>query len=767
MTAQDKALKENTASSPLPIVAPGTCVETGEQAKLVLGMYGHLVETVREYNPSADFPQIDKAFRYADTHHNGQLRKDGSPFVTHPLAVAQIIAEELRLDSESIEAALMHDCIEDTSATYAEIAKEFSPAVADLVEGVSKLTRVQYASKEEEQMENLRKMLMAMAKDIRVILIKLADRTHNMRTMEYQTAEKQRQKSLETMEIYAPIAHRLGMQRIKWELEDLSLKYLDPVGYTEITQSLEKKQREHESFMERVQAQIEARLKEQHVPYLRVYGRMKHPYSIYRKMYAQNKTMDEVLDLFAFRVIVDTVADCYNVLGIIHDLYRPILGRFKDYIGTPKPNMYQSLHTTVIGADGIPFEVQIRTEEMHEIAEYGVAAHWKYKQGISGSAGEHNYEWVRRLLENQENTDAEEFVHTLKVDMFADEVFVFSPRGDVTNLPAGATPIDFAYSIHSAIGNRMTGAKVNGRIVQFDYHLRNGDVVEVMTSKSAHGPSRDWVKIARSSNARSKIRQWFKREKRDENIVNGRQSFESELKRTGVTLKELTNEENLPNVLKKLSYNSLDDMYAAIGYGGVSALKVMGRLREDIQRILHQHQTERQAEVPVADQPQQTRPAVPQRAKGEQGIVVEGLTNCLVKFSKCCTPVPGDDIVGFITRGYGISVHRADCPNADPARRKPEEAGRWIKVSWGGNTRESYRTTLEVVAKDRLNLIVDISTVLSSTKTHVSSMNARSTPDGFALITLDTDVSGSQQLQTVMRRIEQISGVMRVTRPAG
>ena len=349
-------------------------------------------------------------------------------------SVAQIIAEELRLDSESIEAALMHDCIEDTSATYAEIAKEFSPAVADLVEGVSKLTRVQYASKEEEQMENLRKMLMAMAKDIRVILIKLADRTHNMRTMEYQTAEKQRQKSLETMEIYAPIAHRLGMQRIKWELEDLSLKYLDPVGYDEITRSLAAKEAEHEAFMDRVQAQIEERLKEQHVPYLKVYGRMKHPYSIYRKMYAQNKTMDEVLDLFAFRVIVDTVADCYNVLGIIHDLYRPILGRFKDYIGTPKPNMYQSLHTTVIGADGIPFEVQIRTEEMHEIAEYGVAAHWKYKQGISGNAGEHNYEWVRRLLENQENTDAEEFVHTLKVDMFADEVFVFSPRGDVTNL---------------------------------------------------------------------------------------------------------------------------------------------------------------------------------------------------------------------------------------------------------------------------------------------------------------------------------------------
>ena len=725
-----------------------------------------LENTVREYNPGADFKRIRESYEFAKLHHGEQRRKSGELYITHPLAVAQIVAEELHLDSESIEAALLHDVIEDTDATYDDVAKLTSPTVADLVEGVSKLTRIQYATKEDEQMENLRKMLIAMSKDIRVILIKISDRLHNMRTMEYQTPAKQKQKSLETMEIYAPIAHRLGMQRMKWELEDLSLKYLDPIGYDEIVSKLDAKRPEYDALMSRTQAQIDQRLNEMGIKHI-VYGRMKHPYSIYRKMFSQNKSLDEIFDLFAFRVVVDTVSDCYNVLGVIHDLYKPILGRFKDYIGTPKPNGYQSLHTTVMGNEGIPFEVQIRTTEMHEIAEYGVAAHWKYKQNGQGAGTEGKYEWVRRLLENQEGADAEEFIHSLKVDMFADEVFVFTPNGDVINLPAGATPIDFAYTIHSAVGNHMTGAKVNGRIVQFDYHLRNGDVVEVMTSKSAHGPSRDWVKIARSSNARSKIRQWFKREKRDENIVNGRQSFESELKRTGVTLKELTNEENLSNVLKKLSYNSLDDMYAAIGYGGISALKVMGRLREDIQRILHQHQTERQAEVPVADQPQQTRPAVPQRAKGEQGIVVEGLTNCLVKFSKCCTPVPGDDIVGFITRGYGISVHRADCPNADPARRKPEEAGRWIKVSWGGNTRESYRTTLEVVAKDRLNLIVDISTVLSSTKTHVSSMNARSTPDGFALITLDTDVSDSRQLQTVMRRIEQISGVMRVTRPAG
>ena len=729
--------------------------------------FDHLVETVRGYSPSANFDLIRSAFEFADKAHEGQLRKDNSPFVTHPLAVAQIVAEELHLDSESIAAALLHDTIEDTAATHEQIAELFSPTIANLVEGVSKLTRVHYTSKAEEQMENLRKMLLAMSKDIRVILIKISDRLHNMRTMEYQTPEKQKQKSFETMEIYAPIAHRLGMQKMKWELEDLSLKYLDPVGYQEIVEALDEKAAEYDGFMASIHDQITSRLKQVGIDGY-VYGRMKHPYSIYRKMYTQNKSLDDVFDLFAFRVIVDTVADCYNVLGVIHDLYKPVLGRFKDYIGTPKPNMYQSLHTTVVGESGIPFEVQIRTKEMHEVAEYGIAAHWKYKQNGQGAGDEQNYEWVRRLLENQEGADAEDFIHSLKVDMFSDEVFVFTPQGDVINLPSGATPIDFAYNIHSAVGNHMVGAKVNGRLVQFDYRLQNGDIVEVITAKTAHGPSRDWVKIARSSNARSKIRQWFKREHRDENIVNGRASFESELKRTGVTLKELTNEENLPGVLKKLAYNTLDDMYAAIGYGGVTSLKLIGRLREEIQKILKQHQADRQAEVPVeAGKPEATRPAVPTRAGGEQGIVVEGLDNCLVKFSKCCTPVPGDEIVGFITRGYGVSVHRRDCPNAAPERRRPEEAGRWIKVSWGTNTRESYRTALQVVAKDRLSLIMDVSTALAAIKTRVSSLNARSTPDGFTLITMDVDVSDREQLRGVIRRLEQISGVMRVTRPAG
>ncbi len=556
--------------------------------------YENLEKTVRGYNPAADFQHIRAAFEFAAEAHKDQKRKSGEPYIIHPLAVAQIVAEELRLDSESIEAALLHDVIEDTAATHEQVSKLFSPTIADLVEGVSKLTRIQYATKEDEQMENLRKMLIAMSKDIRVILIKISDRLHNMRTMEYQSPAKQKQKSLETMEIYAPIAHRLGMQRIKWELEDLSLKYLDPIGYEEIVSKLEAKHQEYEDFMRRIQIQIDDRLKELDIDHI-VYGRMKHPYSIYRKMFNQNKSLDEIFDLFAFRVIVNTVGDCYNVLGVIHDLYKPILGRFKDYIGTPKPNGYQSLHTTVIGADGLPFEVQIRTKEMHEIAEYGVAAHWKYKQNGQGAGTEGRYEWVRRLLENQEGADAEDYIHSLKIDMFSDEVFVFTPGGDVQNLPAGATPIDFAYAIHSAVGNRMVGAKVNGRIVTLDHVLKNGDIVEILTSKNAKGPSRDWMKIARSSEARSKIRQWFKKEKKEENIANGRAAFEAELKHCGISMKDVLSPEMLPVLLKRVSYGSLDDMYAAIGYGGFTAQKAVSRIQGELNRVAKLHQAEKAA----------------------------------------------------------------------------------------------------------------------------------------------------------------------------
>ncbi len=733
-------------------------------------MYQHLEDTIRSYNPGADFAHIRQAYEYAAAHHGQQKRKDGSPYVTHPLNVAQILAEELHLDSESIMAALLHDTIEDTDVTHEDIAKLFSPTVADLVEGVSKLTRVQYTSKEEEQMENLRKMLMAMSKDIRVILIKIADRLHNMRTMEYQTPAKQKQKSYETMEIYAPIAHRLGMQKMKWELEDLSLKYLDGAGYQEIIDSLSAKSAEYEGFMERVEAQIQARLAEAGITDATVYGRMKHPYSIYRKMYSKAKSLDDVFDLIAFRVLVNTVADCYNVLGIIHDLYKPILGRFKDYIGTPKPNMYQSLHTTVMGEGGIPFEVQIRTYEMHEIAEYGVAAHWKYKQAGQGEGDESRYEWVRRLLENQDGADAEDFIHSLKVDMFADEVFVFTPQGDVINLPAGATPIDFAYTIHSQVGNHMVAAKVNGHIAQLTATLHNGDVVEVTTSQSAHGPSRDWLQYAKSSNARSKIRQWFKHEKRDENIVNGRASFEAELKRCGVTLREMTSEDMLPLVLKKTSFNTLDDMYAAIGYGGVTSLKLVGRLREEIRKVTEARQADRNTgEAAAADTNPIPifEPTVPRKSSGEHGVIVEGLSNCLVKFSKCCSPVPGDDIVGFITRGYGVSVHRSDCPNAAPERRKPEEAGRWIRVTWADNISETYHTTLQLVAKDRIGMLTDVSTILSTTKTRVCSLNARSTPDGYGVMDLEVEVAGHEQLKAVVKKLESVPGIMRVTRPAG
>ncbi|MDY4966324.1 MAG: bifunctional (p)ppGpp synthetase/guanosine-3',5'-bis(diphosphate) 3'-pyrophosphohydrolase [Dysosmobacter sp.] len=765
MTSERTTVPDNGLAADLR-TAPQIHREDSVQDAIIEDQYAHLVKTVRNYNPAADFIHIESAYHFAKRCHEGQRRKSGEPYIIHPLAVAQIVAEELKLDSESIEAALLHDCIEDTAATYADIARLFSPTVADLVEGVSKLTRIQYATKEDEQMENLRKMLIAMSKDIRVILIKISDRLHNMRTMEYQSPAKQKQKSLETMEIYAPIAHRLGMQRIKWELEDLSLKYLDPVGFEEINSSLQLKTKEYDAFMKKTQDQIDKRLQEMRIPHT-VYGRMKHPYSIYRKMFSQNKQLDEIFDLFAFRVIVGSVGDCYNVLGVIHDLYKPILGRFKDYIGTPKPNGYQSLHTTVMGTDGIPFEVQIRTEEMHEIAEYGVAAHWKYKQGGAGAGTEGKYEWVRRLLENQDGTDAEEYIHSLKVDMFSDEVFVFTPNGDVQNLPAGATPIDFAYAIHSAVGNHMIGAKINGRIVTLDTSLKNGDIVEIITSKSAKGPSRDWLKIAKSSEARSKIRQWFKKEKKDENIVAGRAAFEAELKHCGIAMKEVMDPELLTNVLRRTSYGTLEELYAAIGYGGFTAQKAVSRIQGELGRIAAKHHQEEKAAELMEEKPEAPKP-VQRKVRSEQGIIVEGLDNCLVKFSKCCTPVPGDEIVGFITRGYGVSVHRCDCPNASEERRKlPGQEGRWIKVSWGSDTLDSYPTSLELVCKDRNNLILDISTVLSTTNTRVSAIQSRTGADQFVNIHLEISIRDQQQLRDVMNKLHQISGVLEVTRPAG
>ena len=737
----------------------------------ILERYQALEDKVKAYNPALDAKRLFSAFTYADNAHAGQLRKDGSPYITHPLAVAEIVAD-LELDTDSIIAALLHDVIEDTASTHDEIAKLFSPTVADLVEGVTKLTRVQYTSKEEEQMENLRKMLMAMAKDIRVILIKICDRLHNMRTMNYQSPRKQREKALETMEIYAPIAHRLGMQKIKWELEDTSLKYLDPVGYREIADELAARSSAHEEFLGAIRKKIQDRMDEEGIK-CTVYGRVKHIYSIYRKMYAQNKTLDEIFDLYAFRVIVDDIPECYNVLGCIHDLFKPVLGRFKDYIGTPKPNMYQSLHTTVIGREGIPFEVQIRTWDMHHTAEYGIAAHWKYKQGMANDklGTEEAFEWVRKLLENQQDADAEEFVRTLKVDMFADEVFVFTPRGDVINLPAGATPIDFAYNIHSAVGNHMTGAKVNGRIVTFDTPLKNGDIVEVITSKNAHGPSRDWLKVCKSNEARNKIRQWFKKERREENIATGRSAFESELKHVGLSMAVITAEDVLPFILKKVRFGTLDELYAAIGYGGMTAQKAVVRVKDEMTRL---GQAAEKAALEKATADSIIMPAAPAavpsvktQRRDQSGIIVEGLDNCLVKFAKCCTPVPGDPVIGFITRGFGVSVHRADCPNASLERRKPEEAGRWVKVSWADGENAAYSTSLEIAAKDRDGLALDVAMALSAVKVKTTSLSARSMPDGYASISMVLEVKGQSELNTVINRLGQIAGVYQIKRAAG
>ena len=722
-------------------------------------MYALLAGKIHDSNPGADLGRIRAAFEVAERAHSGQLRKDDSPYLTHALAAAEICAE-LGLDEDSIVAALLHDCIEDTSLTHDDIAKQFGASVADIVEGVTKLTRVQFTSKEDEQMENLRKMLLAMAKDIRVILIKIADRLHNMRTMEYMNEAKRTAKSLETMEIYAPIAHRLGMQKIKWELEDLSLRYLDAVGYQEILDNLAERMPVLQQFMADIKARIDERLQESGL-HADIFSRIKHIYSVYRKMFAQKRDVDEILDLCAFRVIVDDIADCYNVLGQIHDMYRPMPGRFKDYIATPKPNGYQSVHTTVIGEMGIPFEVQIRTWDMHQTAEYGVAAHWKYKSGEQGvrTGDEDKFAWVRRLLETQQDTDAQDFFHELKVDMFADEVFVFTPRGDVINLPAGATPIDFAYNIHSAIGNSMTGAKVNGRIVSFDHVLQNSDIVDILTSRAAPGPSRDWMLLAKSSAARTKIRQWFKKEKREENIIRGHEMFDNELKHAGISQQQLHQEEVLPHILKKLSVSTLDEMYAAIGYGGMTATRAVNRVKDELARATKApHRTAIDRLNEAAERRIQKPP------KAVQGVLVEGMDNCLIKFSRCCTPVPGDPIVGFVTRGAGISIHRLDCANHELSLKSHEQDGRWIEVAWAEHTTDLYTTSLRILARDRNGLVMDIAAALTALNAKVRSLNVRSSHDGASVTSITLEVPDLAALQAVTGRLNAIAGVQSVLR---
>lgn len=718
--------------------------------------YAHFEAVIKDNNPAADLSRIRAAFDFAKSAHENQKRKDGSPFISHPLAAAEIIAE-MGLDEEAIMAALLHDCIEDTGVTYEEISKRFGTSVADIVEGVTKLSRVTYTSKEEEQMENLRKMLLAMAKDIRVIIIKMADRLHNMRTMEYQSAEKQSEKALETMEIYAPLAHRLGMQKIKWELEDLSILYLDPIGYAEIEEGLRRIMSSNETFIDSMQSKISERLKENGIE-CDVYGRVKHIYSIYRKMYSQNKTLSEVLDLYAFRVIVNDIADCYNVLGYIHEMFHPIPGHFKDYIGTPKPNMYQSLHTTVIGSDGIPFEVQIRTWDMHHTAEYGIAAHWKYKEGISGKfADEAKFAWVRRLLESQQDSDAQDFFQDLKIDMFSDEVFVFTPRGDVINLPAGATPIDFAYTIHSAVGNRMTGAIVNGRIVPYNHELANGDIVEVLTSNSSKGPSRDWLNIVKSPEARNKIRQWFKKEKREENIVHGKLSFETELRRVFLQMSDLTREDIQPRILKKLAFASFDELFAAIGYGGMSAQKAVNRIRDELRAI---DKTKKSELMPFEIKPDK-------KLKPIHGILVEGIDNCLVKFARCCTPVPGDESIGFITRGFGVSVHRKDCKNYQKSLETPEEAGRWVRVAWANSDVDIYSTALYITARERSGIVMDIATILNALKIRMTSFAARDVDGGITTAAIVIEIKTREELNAAIARLATVPGVTDIKRGDG
>ncbi len=714
-----------------------------------------MVQAIRRYAPYADMKRIDEAFHYAEEKHKNQKRKDGSPYIIHPLAVAEIIAE-VGLDTDAILAALLHDCLEDTSTTYEEICTLFSPTVAALVEGVTKLTRAPYSTAEEQQMENLRKMFLAMSKDIRVVLIKICDRLHNMRTMQYQTPAKQLSKSRETMDIYAPLAHRLGMQKLKWELEDLSLRYLEPEAYKTIMDYLDAHEAESLHFMNRIQDTLTRRFQDVGI-HCTISGRIKHVYSIFRKMKSQGKSIDELYDLYAFRVIVDTIPDCYNILGHVHDLYTPVPGRFKDYISTPKPNMYQSLHTTVIGKEGIPFEVQIRTWEMHQTAEYGIAAHWRYKQGIQ--KGSEEFDWVRRLLENQQDVEAEDYIRSLKIDMFDDEVFVFTPKGRVISLPSGSTPIDFAYAIHSGVGNAMVSAKVNNRIAPFDAQLQNGDIVEILTSKTPKGPSRDWLNICKSNQARIKIKQWFKKERRDENIVAGRASFEGELRRQGVSPSVLQGaEEPLATLLRKNGFDSLEDLYAAIGYGGITALKAFNRAREELVRAGRPPKEEgRDAAAPGAPVSR-----VPRRTAS--GIIVEDIDSCMVKFSKCCTPVPGDDIIGFITKGFGVSVHRRDCPNV--RLDAPDQRGRWVNVCWADDLTDSYPTSLEIESSDRSGTWADIANVLTAAKLKTTQISGRDVGDGRTITHVTFEVKDLNQLNQVRQKLRNISGVTAVRRGA-
>ena len=720
--------------------------------------YASMVDTITRCMPGANLELIDRAVQYADAKHEYQKRKDGSPYIIHPLAVAEIVAE-MGLDTDAVLGAILHDCIEDTDASHDDIANLFNPTVAELVEGVTKLTRTDFTSQEEKQMENLRKMFMAMSKDIRVVLIKIADRLHNMRTMQYQSPKKQVIKCRETMDIYAPLAHRLGMQKMKWELEDLSLRYLYPEDHAKLTEYLSARKDQDEAFMNSIQFTIKEKLSEYGI-HNTTYGRIKHIYSIYRKMQAQNKSLEELYDIYAFRVIVDTEPDCYHVLGHIHTLFNPVPGRFKDYISTEKPNGYKSLHTTVIGRAGIPFEVQIRTWEMHDIAEYGVAAHWKYKVK-AGKGGEKDFEWVRRLLESQQDIDAEDYLEQLKIDMFNDQVFVFTPKGKALGLPAGSCPIDFAYMIHSGVGNSMVGAKVNNRIVNIDTQLHNGDIVEILTSKASRGPSRDWLSICKSNQARTKIKQWFKKEKREENIVHGKAAFEAEMKRLNLPMSVMADTQFTEQLLEHQSYAAWDDIYAAIGYGGLTAVKAVGRIRDDLNKIMKGQSLEQGQQSPLRISPD--NPNLKNNRHAVNGIVVEDIDSCMVKFAKCCTPVPGDSVVGFITKGFGVSVHRCDCPNA-ANRDHPVHAARWVRCHWAQQEDQPFDTILELEFTTRDCLYMDVGTVFASSRIRVKELSGKDIPGGRSLFTARFEVRNVAELEAIRNKLMSIPDIVSIRR---
>ncbi len=725
-----------------------------------------LLAVIEKNERNYDLEKIKRAFLYAKELHAGQYRLSGEPYVCHPVAVAEIVAQ-LGLDTDSICAALLHDTVEDCSdkTSLDIITKMFGKEVAMLVDGLTKIIQVQIADKEEAHIENIRKMLLAMNRDIRVIFIKLCDRLHNMRTLAAKKEDRQRAIALETMYIYAPLAHRLGIQRIKQELENLSLFYLDPIGYEEVHTSIDSKYGQSRNFLEDAKKYIEEKLAENNI-HFRLEGRIKSVYSLYRKMYTFNKAFDEIYDFYAVRIIVDTELECYTALGLVHEMFKSIPGRFKDYISTPKPNLYRSLHTTVIGRSGIPFEVQIRTQQMHEEAEYGIAAHWKYKSGEkSGQSIDEKLRWIAQLLESDENTrDPDEFIHSFKTDIFHDETFVFTPKGDVISLPQGSTTIDFAYAIHSAVGNKMTGAKINGVIVPIDRTPQNGDIIEIITQGNSKGPSRDWLKIVKTGQARSKIRQWFKKEKRTENIEMGKSEVEREIRRISKNVTDAEIEEIILTAARRVGIQTVDDFYNTLGFGGLSLQRFLPKIKEELEKISAPD------DAPMTQQDELSKvklTTLPKKKTSSGGIIIEGETGYQVKFAKCCNPLPGDDIIGFITRGFGVSIHKLDCQNVAESRKHEENLARWINAAWEKadfNSSDNYEASLQIITEDGIGVIASISMALADMRVSISSINTQTLKNGTVAINLAIGCRNTSHFESIVSRLRSLKSVINVTR---